>query len=152
VPNAETVVTFLAACGIHDEQAQLPWLQALERVATQHQRRPPGAVRVRDARPRMLGVHAAIQTTQPPEHAPSGPSEGELPLYVPRDFDADLRTKLTLSREQGGFLLLAGDSSVGKTRALFEAVRRTRRSGPSPAGTTSSAVPSTSCRAHGGSR
>ncbi len=122
VPEAETVVTFLAACGIHEE-AQRPWLQALERVATQHQRRPPGAVRVRDARPRVLGVHAAIQTTQPPEHALSGPEDGELPPYVPRDLDADLRTKLTRAGHQGGFVLLVGDSSVGKTRALFEAVQ-----------------------------
>jgi hypothetical protein len=122
VPEAETMVTFLAACGIHDEQAR-PWLQALDRVANQHQRRPPGAVRVRDARPRMLGVHAAIQAAQPPAHAQSGPDEGELPLYVPRDFDADLRTKLTRASQQGGFVLLTGDSSVGKTRALFEAVQ-----------------------------
>ncbi len=123
VPEAETVGTFLAACGIQDEQAQRPWLQALERVATQHQRRPLGAVRVRDARPRVLGVHDAIQTAQPPEHAQSGPNDTELPLFVPRDFDADLRTKLTLAGQQGGFVLLVGDSSVGKTRALFEAVQ-----------------------------
>ncbi|WP_370964726.1 hypothetical protein [Amycolatopsis sp. cg9] len=123
VPEADTMATFLAACGLHDQESQRPWLQALERVATQHQRRPPGAVRVRDARPRVLGVHAAIQTAGPPEHAQSGPGEGELPLYVPRDFDADLRTKLTLAGQQGGFVLLAGDSSVGKTRALFEAVQ-----------------------------
>ncbi|MFJ9782664.1 hypothetical protein ACIRSS_23995 [Amycolatopsis sp. NPDC101161] len=125
VPEAETVMTFLAACGIHDEQAQRPWLQALERAATQHQRRPPGAVRVRDARPRMLGVHAAIQTPQSPEDTQPGLGEGELPLYVLRDFDADLRTKLTLAAQQGGFVLLVGDSSVGKTRALFEAVKAT---------------------------
>ncbi|WP_370964742.1 hypothetical protein [Amycolatopsis sp. cg9] len=123
VPEAETVVTFLAACGIHEKEVQRPWLQALERVATQHQRRPPGTVRVRDTQPRVLGVHAAIQTTLPPEDAQPGPGEGELPLYVPRDFDADLRTKLTRAQHQGGFVLLAGDSSVGKTRALFEAVK-----------------------------
>ncbi|MEU4254370.1 hypothetical protein AB0F15_43965 [Amycolatopsis sp. NPDC026612] len=123
VPGAETVVTFLAACGIHEEEAQRPWLQALERVATQHQRRPPGADRVRDARPRMLGVQTAIQPAQPPENVQSGPGEDELPLYVPRDFDADLRTKLTRAGNQGGFVLLVGDSSVGKTRALFEAVQ-----------------------------
>jgi hypothetical protein len=68
-------------------------------------------------------VHAAIQTAQPPERAQSGRDEGELPLYVPRDFDADLRTKLTGAGQRGGFVLLVGDSSVGKTRALFEAVQ-----------------------------
>jgi predicted negative regulator of RcsB-dependent stress response len=123
VPTAETVVTFLVDCGVRGEESQRPWLQALERVATEHQRRPPTAVRVRDARPRMLGVHAAIQTAWPPEDAPSGSGEDELPLYVPRDFDADLRTKLTRATQQGGFVLLVGDSSVGKTRALFEAMQ-----------------------------
>ncbi|WP_328451969.1 hypothetical protein [Amycolatopsis sp. NBC_00438] len=123
VPEAETLVTFLAVCGIREEEAQRPWLQALDRVTNQHHRCPPGAVRVRDAQPRMLGVHAAIQTTRPPEDAQSGPDGGELPPYVSRDFDADLRTKLTRAQHQGGFVLLVGDSSVGKTRALFEAVK-----------------------------
>ncbi len=74
----------------------------------------PGAVRVRDAQPRLLGVHAAIQVDQPC---------ADEPLYVPRDFDADLRTKVTIASQTGGFVLLTGHSSVGKTRALFEAVQ-----------------------------
>lgn len=41
---------------------------------------------------------------------------------MPRDLDVDLRTKLTMARERGGFVLLIGDSSVGKTRALFQMV------------------------------
>ncbi|WP_152546758.1 hypothetical protein [Amycolatopsis orientalis] len=65
-------------------------------------------------------MHAAIQTGQSPEAAHG---EAELPLYVPQDFDADLRAKLTLTAQQGGFVLLVGDSSVGKSRALFEAVK-----------------------------
>ncbi|KOV87568.1 hypothetical protein [Nocardia sp. NRRL S-836] len=124
VPEAETLETFLAACGIHGEEAQRPWLQALERVARQHQRRPPGAVRVRDARPRLVGVHAAIQVDPAAGPGPIRPGlDDELPPYVPRDFDADLRTTLTVTGQQGGFVLLVGESSVGKTRALFEAVR-----------------------------
>ncbi|WP_053734048.1 hypothetical protein [Nocardia sp. NRRL S-836] len=122
VPEAETLETFLAACGVGGEEAQRPWLQALDRIAHQHQRRPAGAVRVRDARPRLLGVHAAIQVEQPTGHARNGRRD-ELPQYVPRDFDADLRTKLTVAGQDGGFVLLVGDSSVGKSRALFEAVR-----------------------------
>src|SRR5262249_40575641 len=55
VPTRQTVVTYLTACGL-DEQAQEPWLAAWERVATAHLRRPAGAVRVREARPRLLGV------------------------------------------------------------------------------------------------
>jgi hypothetical protein len=62
VPSRDTVVTYLKACGVDTAEAQRPWLEAYERVAHQHQRRPAGAVRVRDARPRVLGVHAAIHT------------------------------------------------------------------------------------------
>jgi hypothetical protein len=41
---------------------------------------------------------------------------------VPRDLDADLRTAITAAANDGGFVLLVGGSSVGKTRALYEAV------------------------------
>ncbi|OLZ51622.1 hypothetical protein BS329_15255 [Amycolatopsis coloradensis] len=123
VPQQETAMTWLAACGVLGEQAQRPWLQALDRVVNSHQQRPPGAVRVRDARPRVLGVHAAIQVDQPVEDGPAEPDQEELPPYVPRDFDSDLRTKIALAGQQGGFVLVTGDSSVGKTRALFEAVK-----------------------------
>ncbi|MGI5238551.1 hypothetical protein [Dactylosporangium sp. CA-139066] len=113
-PTRETVSTFLLACGLDDDAAQRPWLAAWERVATAHQPRPAGAERARQARPRLLGVHAAIQIPG---------AAGELPPYVPRDLDADLRTALTAATAQGGFVLLVGGSSVGKTRALYEAIR-----------------------------
>ena len=113
-PTRETVRTFLYACGLHDDAAQRPWLAVWKRVATAHQPRPAGAERVRQARPRLLGVHAAIQI-------PS--AAGELPPYVPRDLDSDLRAALTAAAAQGGFVLLVGGSSVGKTRALYEAVQ-----------------------------
>jgi hypothetical protein len=109
----ETVVRFLTACGL-SQDAQQPWLAAWERVATANLRRPPGAVRGREARPRLLGVHASIQVD---------PVATDLPPYVPRDLDEELRTAITAAAEQGGFVLLVGGSSVGKTRALFEAVR-----------------------------
>jgi thioredoxin-like negative regulator of GroEL len=51
------------------------------------------------------------------------PAAADLPVYVPRDLDADLRTAITVAAEQGGLVLLVGGSSVGKTRAMFEAVR-----------------------------
>jgi hypothetical protein len=112
-PTADTVVSFLIACGL-DEAARRPWLAAWERAATAHRPRPDGAVRVRDARPRLLGVHAAIRVPG---------ATGELPPYVPRDLDADLRAAVTAAAAGGGFVLLLGSSSVGKTRALTEAVR-----------------------------
>jgi hypothetical protein len=112
-PSRETMTAFLAACGLNDE-ARLPWLAAWERTSTAHLARPGQAVRVREARPRLLGVHAAIRVDDAPT---------ELPAYVPRDIDADLRTAVTAAAKDGGFVLLVGGSSVGKTRALFEVVQ-----------------------------
>ena len=114
MPRRETVEAFLTACGL-DAAPQQPWLVAWERVATAHLRRPAGAVRVRQARPRLLGVHAAIQL------GPGGDPD-DLPPFVPRDIDAELRTAITAAADRGGFLLLVGGSSVGKTRALYETV------------------------------
>ena len=50
----------------------------MERVRTAHLPRPSSAIGVRDADPRLLGVHATI--------AVDG-QEGDLPRYVPRDGD-----------------------------------------------------------------
>ncbi|MFG2864943.1 tetratricopeptide repeat protein [Streptomyces sioyaensis] len=113
VPVRATVETFLTACGL-DTAAQEPWLTAWERVANRNSRRPVSAVRVREARPRLLGVHAAIRV--------DGAAD-ELPPYVPRDLDAELRTALAAAAVEGGFVLLTGGSSVGKTRALYETLR-----------------------------
>jgi hypothetical protein len=43
----------------------------------------------------------------------------ELPRYVPRDIDEQLRTRLRFGT---GFVLLVGSSSVGKTRCAYEAL------------------------------
>jgi tetratricopeptide (TPR) repeat protein len=75
--------------------------------------RPADAVRVRDAKPRQLGVHAAIQVEG---------IAGELPVYVPRDIDVKLRAVLATGGQRGCFVLLIGSSSVGKTRTMHEAV------------------------------
>lgn len=72
------------------------------------------AVRVRDARTRLLGVHASIQVKG---------ATGELPPYVARDLDDDLRNAISAAADAGGFVLLVGPSSVGKTRTLVEAVK-----------------------------
>lgn len=113
VPGRDTLVTFLTACGF-TQRDEREWLAAWERVRTAHLARPAGAARVRDANARLLGVHASIQTD---------PSAGDLPIYVDRDLDADLRTAITAAAAGGRMVLLTGGSSVGKTRTLFEAVR-----------------------------
>jgi predicted component of type VI protein secretion system len=79
---------------------------------------PAGGVRVSEADPRRLGVHPAISVPGMPDEV--------LPEYVPRDADAaefGVRAKVTAAEERGGFVLLIGGSSVGKTRCAFEAVR-----------------------------
>ncbi|MEU7607741.1 hypothetical protein [Micromonospora sp. NPDC049204] len=49
----------------------------------------------------------------------------DLPLFVPREkFDIVCRALIN-SAKDGGFLLLVGNSSVGKTRLLYEASRKT---------------------------
>ena len=113
LPTKGKLVTFLAVCGVAPaDLAQ--WLAAWERARTADLAPPAGAVRVRDARPRLLGVHDAIQVE---EKVP-----GELPVYVPRDIDDGLRVELAANAQRGCFVLLIGGSSVGKTRTLYEAV------------------------------
>ncbi|MEV6871627.1 hypothetical protein [Amycolatopsis sp. NPDC051128] len=114
MPSKDTAIIFLSVCGLATEQARQPWLDAWERVAAAHMRHPAGAVRVRQARPRLLGVHTAIHVDD---------AAGEMPVYVPRDRDPDLCTAINAAGGPGGFVLLVGSSSVGKSRMLFEAVR-----------------------------
>jgi hypothetical protein len=79
---------------------------------------PAGAVRAGGADARRLGVHAAISVPGVPDEVP--------PEYVPRDVDAaefGVRAKVETAEQRGGFVLLVGGSSVGKTRTAAEAVK-----------------------------
>ena len=81
-------------------------------------RAPAGAVRVSQASPRRLGVHTAISVP--------GVLDDVLPEYVPRDTDSaefGVRARVAAAAQRGGFVLLVGGSSVGKTRCAAEAVR-----------------------------
>src|SRR5690242_5517079 len=80
-------------------------------------RAPTGGVRVGEVDLRRLGVHAAISVTGMPDEVP--------PEYGPRDADAaefGVRAGLAAAAQRGGFVLLVGGSSVGKTRCAVEAV------------------------------
>ncbi|MFB6654123.1 tetratricopeptide repeat protein, partial [Streptomyces microflavus] len=46
-----------------------------------------------------------------------------VPPYVPRDQDQLIRARLRRAAEMGGLVLVVGDSTAGKTRACFEALR-----------------------------
>ncbi|MFB7503050.1 tetratricopeptide repeat protein [Streptomyces broussonetiae] len=61
-----------------------------------------------------LGVHRA--------RTADGDGSG-LPPYVLRDVDGRVRAELRAAAESGGFVLLTGDSTAGKTRTALEAVR-----------------------------
>ena len=67
----------------------------------------------------LLGIHPSIPL---PAGADTSLLSPDLPLYVPRDVDADLRAWITAHRESGGFLLLAGPAASGKTRCAYELV------------------------------
>ena len=78
-------------------------------------RRPPGGIAVSETDLRRLGVHASISVPGVRDEVP--------PEYVPRDADSGIRAKVEAAAERGGFVLLVGGSSVGKTRSAAEAVR-----------------------------
>jgi len=115
LPTVGKLRTFLAVCEVARAD-QVQWLAAWERARMAEAARPDHAVRVRDARPRHIGVRAAIRVPG---------ASGELPTYVPRDVDDGddgLRAELTAGKTSGCFVVLVGGSSVGKTRTLYEAV------------------------------
>jgi tetratricopeptide (TPR) repeat protein len=76
--------------------------------------RVPAVGDIRD--PVILGVHRAAVIAGVDGTGPGAP------MYVPRDMDSELREFLAVG---GGFLLLVGDSTAGKSRAAFEAVSGT---------------------------
>lgn len=59
MPRRETLLAFLRVCEVPPSQIGA-WLDAWERAMSADLMRPSGATRVRDADPRLLGVHAAI--------------------------------------------------------------------------------------------
>ena len=67
----------------------------------------------------VLGIHPCIPL---PEDADPTLSR-EMPLYVPRDIHAWVTTWISAHEQTGGFLLLLGSASAGKTRCLYEALR-----------------------------
>ena len=108
------------------------WQQRYQRVA---ERRDQQEFRVQDGclvlaggrlptvrdmsdHPLTLGVH---QSPAPTAGVVEGQTLPGTPTYVPRDIDSHLRERLAA----GGFVLLVGDSTAGKSRAAFEAIKGT---------------------------
>ncbi|WP_157431548.1 SEL1-like repeat protein [Actinomadura hibisca] len=87
--------------GVQD--ALPPWLL----TRTEHPK-------VRDFDALELGVHRA------PVH-----NGNAVPPYVSRDVDETIRARLAKAANLGGFVLIVGDSTAGKTRAAYEALNAT---------------------------
>ena len=64
-----------------------------------------------------LEVHPVIKIEDNSAQLP------KLPPYIERQHDRELRKTLDLSRERSQIVVLVSDSSTGKTRALWEAIR-----------------------------
>jgi len=119
-PRWGSLKAVLGALGIEDADQMKAWKGAYRRVAKKRETKqgPAGAIRVDAADGLLLGVHPAI--TVP------GADAGTLPTYVRRDTDTNpggVRETINSLAAEGGFVLLVGGSSVGKTRCLYEAVR-----------------------------
>src|SRR5688500_17776291 len=64
--------------------------------------------------PRDLGIHSVI---------PLSGDDDDLPTYVEREFDSQLRIALAANLpSRGSFVVMVGGSSTGKTRSLYEAI------------------------------
>ncbi|MFI7131338.1 tetratricopeptide repeat protein [Nonomuraea sp. NPDC050153] len=132
-PKTWTVDRLLAMKQAH-EQRVLRRLGAIDAVTTAGTSGEPvdsdyldWFVRLGDALPRVcdvtnravLGIHAA----RPLPKQASEELSPELPTYIPRDIDAELRRYLEGARSGGGFAVLLGAATAGKTRSAFEAIR-----------------------------
>ncbi|GLF98626.1 tetratricopeptide repeat protein [Streptomyces yaizuensis] len=69
-------------------------------------------LRVRDSDPLELMVHRARTTA----------GGNAVPAYIERDVDGAVRRALARTGQDGGVLLLVGDSTAGKTRCAYEAM------------------------------
>lgn len=112
-PKWETVEIFLDACDVPPSERHA-WHEAWQRAQSEELDRR----RVLDADPYLLGLHRPIEVP--------GATPNALPTYVLRDKDngdRGIRARLHSMATTGGFLLIVGDSSVGKSRTAYEAIR-----------------------------
>jgi tetratricopeptide (TPR) repeat protein len=87
-----------------------------------HQRRDEQELRVEDGFLVVPGGRLpSVRDITDPVALGVHPAESGAPAYVPRDIDSELREGLAA----GEFVMLVGDSAVGKSRAAFEAVSAT---------------------------
>lgn len=76
-------------------------------------------VPVTECKPSWVGVHRSVTRA---DADPAANTAVDIPAYVRRDFDEELRRSIRAASATGGFILVVGGSSVGKSRSLYEAV------------------------------
>jgi TPR repeat protein/transcriptional regulator with XRE-family HTH domain len=123
-PRPDWLEAYLAACGVRGAR-QREWKGVRAALASPIVRdgelgRLP---RIAASDPRQLGVHPAISVAAPGDRPGHGRRLPELPTYVPRDIDEQLREAIVDAAGHGGLVVLVGGSSTGKTRTAYEAVR-----------------------------
>ncbi|NKX88019.1 hypothetical protein [Nocardia coubleae] len=122
-PQWENLAPVLGAWGVSEPGAMRAWKDAHTRASDDSRNRPGvWLAQVRD--PFALEVHEPITV------AGDGDGAVVLPLYVGRAHDDRLRAVVERALGgQSGIAVLLGDSSTGKTRALWEALGRLRGRG-----------------------
>jgi hypothetical protein len=76
--------------------------------------------------PTVLGVHPAALISTRATHSTGNTRLNSIPSYVERDVDEEFRQLIAA----GGFVLLVGDSTAGKSRAAYEAIHALSRFQP----------------------
>ena len=118
LPTRGKLIAFLAVCKVAPD-GQDRWLEAWERVRTAW--RWPGPRAGYGSGPPSRAWWGCTRRSASREYPMTSP-----PRYVPRDVDAaefGVRARVEAAERAGGFVLLVGGSSVGKTRCAVEAVK-----------------------------
>jgi TPR repeat protein len=111
-----TVITRSWANSAQRQISSRDQARQVERDLTGHDKGLPLTSQVTDRA--VLGIHPAI-----PLPAGSDPAlPADLPLYVARDIDSDLRAWISARRQSGGFLLITGPAAAGKTRTACQLI------------------------------
>jgi TPR repeat protein/transcriptional regulator with XRE-family HTH domain len=124
LPRPDWLEVYLAACGVRGAR-QRGWKRVRAALASQLVR--DGELghlpQVVASDSRQLGVHPAISVATPGDRPGHGRRLPELPPYVGRDVDEEVREAIVDAAGHGGLVVLVGGSSTGKTRTAYEAVR-----------------------------
>lgn len=119
LPRWDTVEPIFTACQVTGREL-VAWEHAYQRASQDG----AGEPLTEELDPIELGVHKAIIVSRPCH------DDGTLTPYVPRPHDTALSEIVTaVEAGHSRFVLLLGDSSTGKTRALWEALAPLRERG-----------------------